>query len=232
MMIHLKFACLVASLGTLGSVFSLNFNRNEVGSNRFKDLVLKHREYSPYGPDLTSSPPQSVDEIWTGFGFGLGAAEHIAYDHKEGYMYVQVEEFPHIAIFEWRDGKPPKLTEFSMDLSEFDSDVKDVIVCSEEGLLFVALPDADKVNIYSTVKRSESKKPDLLYAIAAGSKPDNLAVNSACSILAVANENDGGAFAEGAVHLVEQFSGAAPNPKIRKVRSEFCTVDGTHFISL
>jgi hypothetical protein len=209
---------LATLLGALSSVSSLTFDRSEVGSNRFLDLVLKHREFSPYGPDLTISPPQSSDEVWAGFGFGLGAAEHIAFDTKEKFMYVQVEEFPYIAIFDWQDGTSPKLTGLSMDLSQFDSDVKDVIVCSEQGLLFVALADADKVNMYSTVKRSESNKPALLYELEAGSAPDNMAVNAECTILAVANENDGEAFAEGAVHLVESFGGDNPSPVIRKVR--------------
>jgi hypothetical protein len=216
-----KLFSLAAVLGVFGSVASLDFSRNQVGSNRFKDLVLKHRVFSPYGPDLTISPPQSADEIWAGFGFGLGAAEHIAYDHKEGFMYVQVEEFPHIAIFDWHDSAAPKLTAFSMDLAQFDSDVKDIIVCSELGLLFVALSDADKVAMYSTVKRIDSKKPELLYEISAGSAPDNMAINSECTILAVANENDGEAFAEGAVHLVENFGGTNPTPVVRKVRRNF-----------
>lgn len=207
--------------GLFGSVVvSLDFSRNEVGSNRFKDLVLKHRAYSPYGPDLTSTPPQSVDEVWAGFGFGLGAAEHIAYDHTERYMYVQVEEFPHIAIFDWSDSSAPKLTGLSMDLSAYDSDLKDIIVCSESGHLFVALSGADKVALYSTVKRSDPKKPELIVEISAGSAPDNLAINPDCTILAVANENDGEAFAEGAVHLVENFDGTNPTPVIRKVRNK------------
>jgi hypothetical protein len=205
------------------AVTGLSFNRQDAGSNSFKDLVLKTRYYAPYGPDLQSKPPQSVKEgeVWRGYGFGLGAAEHMAYDWKQGYLYLQVEEFPYISITDWSKANPlnPTLTTFSMDFSSFDSEVKDIRVCPEQGWLFVALSDADLVNMYSMTNRESPGMPVLLRSIEAGPKPDNLVVNSDCSILAVANENDGGALAEGAIHLV---SGLDPSDAlvIRKVSTD------------
>ena len=59
--------------------------------NTVRDLTLKNRAYVPYGPDLTTDPIQDSSEVWSGYGYAMAAAEHIAYDPKEGYLYVQGE---------------------------------------------------------------------------------------------------------------------------------------------
>jgi len=199
----------------LVSVTAIQFNRNEAGGNDFKDLVFKHREFITYGPDLTSVPQQPSNEVWKGFGFGMGAAEHAHYDYKEGYMYIQSEEGPYISIYEWV-GEFPAQTAFSLDLTEYDSDIKDVVVCPEPGLVFIAATDADKVLMYSTVQRNDPKVPKLLKEIEAGNAPDNLRPSNGCTVLAVANENDGESFAEGALHLVSDFRRNG-GPVVKKV---------------
>ena len=63
---------------------------------------------------------------------------------------------------------PATVTAFSLDLTETDSDIKDVAVCAQEELLFVAATAADKVLMYSTVQRSNPARPSLLFEIDAG----------------------------------------------------------------
>jgi hypothetical protein len=219
---NMKFVCLPASLLVLASsptVSALSFDRStDANGNNFADLVFKNRVFVPYGPDLTTTPPQqSTGEVWQGFGFGMGAAEHIAYDPIQGYMYIQSEEGPYVNVIDYAS-LPPKLTSFSLDLSEFDSEIKDLGICPEQGLLFVVLPDSDKVNMYTTVQRSDPEAgPELLFEIDAGPVPDNIRVNEACTIMAVANENDGEAFAEGVIHLVSNFR-ANGGPTVKRVR--------------
>jgi len=116
---------------------------------------------------------------------------------------------------------PATITDLSLDLSEWDSDIKDVAVCPKEGLLFIAATDADKVLMYSTVQRSEKTHPNLILEINAGARPDNLRTNKDCSVLAVANENDGNALAEGAIHLVSDFRNNG-GPTVQKVRVMHC----------
>jgi hypothetical protein len=153
----------------------------------------------------------------------MGANEHFAYDPIQGYVYTQSEQ-PYVAVVDY-SSFPPSITQFSLDLSQYDSDIKDVAVCPEEGLLFIAATDADKVLMYSTVQRNEPGVPSLLFEIDAGALPDNIRVNSDCSILAVANENDGNALAEGAIHLVSNFRQNG-GPTVRKVGVSVCCFHG------
>ena len=210
-------ALLVAVACLVDSAWGIVFNSGDAGSNNFKELVFKNRFFLPYGPDLTTSPIQPSDgTIWEGYGFGMGAAEHAGYDHVEGYMYVQSEEGPYISVTDW-SSSDPKLTPYSLDLSEYDkSDLKDVVVCPEKGYVFIAAVDVDKVLQYSTVKRDNPGKPTLIREIDAGPEPDNLRPSPDCEYLAVANANDGGSFASGSVHLVSGFDSNS-GPTVTKV---------------
>ena len=202
-------------LSMVASASAVVYNSKEAGTNNLKELVFKTRVYMPYGPDLTTDPPQPSDQVWEGFGFGMGAAEHAAYDHVEGYLYVQSEEGPYISVTDW-SSTGATLTAYSLDLSKYDSDLKDVVACPEQGYLFIAATDADLVLQYSTVKRANPGLPELIREIDAGKVPDNLRLSDDCAFLAVANENDGEAFAEGAVHIVSGFESNA-GPTVRRV---------------
>jgi DNA-binding beta-propeller fold protein YncE len=202
-------------LTLVSSASAIVYNSNKAGTNDFKELVFQTRFYTPYGPDLTTDPPQPSDEVWKGYGFGMGAAEHAAYDHVEGYMYVQSEEGPYISISDWSSANPT-LTPYSLDLSAYDSDLKDVVACPEQGYVFIAATDANLVLQYATVKRGIPGKPELIREIDAGKVPDNLRASHGCTYLAVANENDGEAFAEGSIHLVSGFDSNS-GPTVTKV---------------
>lgn len=204
--------------GFLAQAAALSFNTETMDGNDLKDLVFKNRLFVPYGPDLTTDPPQSSGEVWEGYGFGMGAVEHFAYDPYQRYVYTQSEGGPYVSVVDYSKF-PATITDLSLDLSKYDSEIKDVAVCPKEGLLFIAATDADKVLMYSTVQRSEKKRPNLLLEINAGARPDNLRINKDCSILAVANENDGDALAQGAIHLVSDFRKNG-GPTIRKVREK------------
>lgn len=206
---------IVFLLGLLGQAAPLSFSTDNIDGNDLKDLVFKNRLFVPYGPDLTTDPPQSSDEVWEGFGFGMGAVEHFAYDPYQRYVYAQSEGGPFVSVIDYSKF-PAAITNLSIDLSSYDSDIKDVAVCPEEGLLFIAATDADKVLMYSTVKRNEKTRPNLLLEINAGARPDNLRANKDCTILAVANENDGDALAQGAIHLLSDFRKNG-GPVVRKV---------------
>ena len=75
-------------------------------------------------------------------------------------------------------------------------------LCPEQGLMFLAVPDAGTVEVYETVRRESPKEPTLIRTIEAGLLPVNLLLNSDCTLLVVANENRGEVIDEGAVSLV------------------------------
>lgn len=86
------FAAVIVAL-TAKTSFAISFDTSSVDGNSVTDLKRVNTAFVPYGPDLTSSPPQAADdtEPWNGYGYGVGAAEHVALDGKEGYLYVQGE---------------------------------------------------------------------------------------------------------------------------------------------
>jgi hypothetical protein len=74
-------------LASYASALTYETSQGAASTNDFISLVMVDRFYAPYGPDLTTTPVQSSDEIWSGKGFGLGGMEHFAYDHIEKYLY-------------------------------------------------------------------------------------------------------------------------------------------------
>jgi hypothetical protein len=155
-------------------VTALSFRKSDVGSDNFAGdiLTLKDRMFVPYGPDLTTNPVQdSDDQPWRGYGYGTGATEHWAYDTKEKYIYSQSEIGGFITVLDYAT-LPGSVTDYSIDFGGRDVDVRDVVVCSEEGLMFVTLTDRSTVLMYDVVKRSDPKKPTLITTIAAGNAPD------------------------------------------------------------
>ena len=111
---------------------------------------------------------------------------------------------PYIAILDYY-AFPPSVTQYSLDLDAYDSDLKDIKICPEQKLLFISAQGANKVLMFRTIARGNPGKPELLAEIDAGPLPDVLLPNNDCSILAVTNENEGDALNEGAVHLVSNF---------------------------
>lgn len=159
---------LIESYGTT----ALEFSTDSVGTNGFQDdpLVFIDRVYVPYGPDLVSTPMQT-DQPWTGYAYGMGATEHWAYDHKEKYIYSQSEAGGYITIIDWST-LPGKVTPYSMDVCGENCDVRDIVVCPEQGLLFMTRTDRNDVLVYDTVKRSSPATPTLVEEIQAGNAPD------------------------------------------------------------
>jgi hypothetical protein len=168
------FGTLLLTVVLRATVTALSFRKSDVGSDNFAGdiLTLKDRMQVPYGPDLTSTPIQdSDDQPWTGYGYGTGSTEHWAYDTKEKYIYSQSEIGGFITVIDYAT-LPASVTEYSMDVGGRDVDARDVVVCSEEGLLFVTLTDRSTVLMYDVVKRSDPKKPTLITTIDAGNSPD------------------------------------------------------------
>jgi len=144
-----------------------------MGTNDFTGdiLVFKDRLYAPYGPDLTASPVDTETQPWTGYGYGLGATEHWAYDHVEKYVYSQSEAGAFITIIDYAT-VPGTVTSVSLDVDGQNAEIRDIVVCSEEGLMFVTVTDQSTVKMFSTVKRSDPKIPELIAEISAGNSPD------------------------------------------------------------
>jgi hypothetical protein len=150
---------------------ALKFSRDQVGSNGFKDDPLVF-VYVPYGPNLVSTP-QQTDQPWTGYGYGLGATEHWAYDYKEKYIYSQSEVGGYITVIDWNT-LPGEVTPYSLDVCGENCELRDVVVCSEQGLIFMTRTDRNDVLIFETVKRETPKIPTLIEEISAGNAPDAL----------------------------------------------------------
>ena len=150
-------------------------------------------------------------------GFGTGAAEHFAYDWKEGYVYSQSEIGAYITVIDWCASS---VSEYSLDLTSSGtiSEIKDVVVCPEAGLLFMSLADENIVKMYETVKRDSPAPPKFLKDIDAGTTPDAMRVNDDCTYLAVANQNEGrDLLTAGAMNLVTDFRGAG-GPVVQEVK--------------
>jgi hypothetical protein len=198
----------------------LKFDTSTVSTNGVKSLVFKNRLFVPYGPDLTTAPPQNGTngEVWKGYGFGTGAVEHFAYDPVQGYVYTQSEIGAYITIIDYSsietNGGLPAITPYSIDLTEYDSEIRDVAVCGDH--LMIVATDENLILHYETVRRAAPVKPKLISKIVAGMQPDNIRFNNECTILAVANENDGSSAAVGAIHLVTDFAQNS-EPTVRAV---------------
>jgi hypothetical protein len=165
---------LIAVGFTTKTTSALSFRKSDYGSDNFAGNIisLKGRTFVPYGPDLTINPVQeSNEQPWIGYGYGTGAAEHWAYDTKERYMYSQGEVGGYITVLDYAT-IPAKVTEYSIDFGGRDVEIRDVVVCSEEGLMFATLTDRSAVLMYDVVKRSNPMKPTLITTIDAGNSPD------------------------------------------------------------
>ena len=85
-------------------------------------------------------------EIWNGYGFGMGAVEHFAYDPIQRYVYAQSEFAPYVSIIDYSsiesNSGQPSITPFSLDLTSYDSDIRDIAVCND--YLMIVATDANR----------------------------------------------------------------------------------------
>lgn len=166
---------IVSLLATLPApTTSLVFRRSEVGDNDFAGDILTFvdRLYVPYGPDLTTTPVQaSTEQPWTGYGYGLGATEHWAYDYKQRYIYSQSEAGGYITVIDYA-ALPGTVSPYSFDVGGQNVEIRDIVVCAEDGLLFMSVSDRDNVLMYETVKRNSPAVPKFLKEVPAGNSPD------------------------------------------------------------
>mgnify|MGYP005865044245 CR=1 FL=1 len=80
------------------------------------------------------------------------------------YIYSQSESGGYITVIDY-SFLPGEVTEYSMDVGGDNVDVRDVVVCPEESLVFVTVTDQNKVLMYDAVKRANPKTPTLLAEI-------------------------------------------------------------------
>ena len=88
--------------------------------------------------------------------------------------------------------------------------------------------------MYETVKRNSPAQPKFLKDIDVGNSPDALKVSSDCSVLAVANQNEGIKLkSKGAMAIVTDFRGAAgPVVKNVSVRYDIIVLNNIGFLYL
>ncbi|KAL7573210.1 hypothetical protein ACA910_018864 [Epithemia clementina (nom. ined.)] len=191
-------------------IAAVRFDTQSMGRNNLKGEYLKFvsRTYVPYGPDLASNPKQAANEQpWTGFGYGFGATEHWVYDHLNKYIYSQSEAGEYIAIMDYLDETLATVTSYSLDLTSYNSDIRDIAICPSKGLLFVSLFELNKVLMFQAVDRNSPDIPKVIKEIDAGNAPDALRLTDDCKYLAVANQNEARSITDGAgsVHIVSNF---------------------------
>lgn len=166
-------------------------------TNRIQGINLVNRFFAPYGPNLLNGS----GNVFTGYGFGMSAVDALAYDYVEKYVYSKSGAGAYVTVIDY-SSFPAKTTEYSLILTSYNSGLNDIVVCAEQGLLFVSLGDANMVLVFSTVKRSSPGQPKLINTIQTGQMTDIIAVNANCTVLAVANQIDD---MVPAVHLITNF---------------------------
>ena len=138
------------------------------------------RAYVPYGKG-------------TGYAFGMGAAEQVAYDPIEKIAYVASEKGYVNLVSYANPSFPAVLDSMAIDLSSISGSLTDVDVCG--GFLAVGVAASTKtddgsVRVYSTAAAAGTA-PALKASYTAGPLPDMVAFNADCSKIATANEGEG-----------------------------------------
>ena len=143
-------------------------------------MALVSRAYVPYGKG-------------TGYAFGMGAAEQVAYDPIEKIAYVASEKGYVNLVSYANPSFPAVLDSMAIDLSSISGSLTDVDVCG--GFLAVGVAASTKtddgsVRVYSTAAAAGTA-PALKASYTAGPLPDMVAFNADCSKIATANEGEG-----------------------------------------
>jgi len=191
-----------------------------------KDLKFVSRIMVPYGPNLLDNSTKlqvAEDRPWRGYGFGIGAAEELAYDRRQHYAYVASLQ-GYVTVVDFGTPAAPILTDYAIAGLE---EVNDLFVCSEQQWLFVSVASRGVIEVYKTVQRPttvsssdedvivskqgaaaeqpQARHLELLSSFAPpGGVPSQLLPNKNCTLLAVSNEN-AESIAYGTVTLVRDL---------------------------
>ena len=134
-------------------------------------MTFKDRFYVPYGPDLVKGTAADV-QPWQGYGYGLGATEHWAYDDIEGYVYSHSEVGGFVTVVDYKNRQ---VSEYSFPILEEGAqnmEINDIVICPKDRRLYVSVTDRNQVLVFDTVQRASPRMPTLVREIAAGNSPD------------------------------------------------------------
>jgi hypothetical protein len=167
------------------------------------------------------------------FGYGFGALERSYYDSKHQIFYGG-SEIGFVTITDFSNYPTTTLANFGVKLEDTLTDIK---VCGD--LLFVSTkddPNPGHVQIYAATTRNDDgslNAPTLIQSVEVGAGPDNVLLNSDCSILVTANEGEGDyddenglVNPEGSVSILRgPFDDAAAPPAVTSVSLDKWTDD-------
>jgi hypothetical protein len=136
-----------------------------------------------------------------------GAGEEVVYDHVHHYLYAATEQ-GYVIIVDYADPSKPVLTNFSFDMTSYDSSLESIHICPEQGYFFVLLGDSAQIKVFETVKRSDPKTPPVYKTLQLSTTtlPSVLLPNKACTMIAVGRDNPSkDTAAQGGVTLIRDF---------------------------
>ena len=160
---------------------TVDFASSDASDRSVDGMLLHSRFYVPF-------------DAGNNYGYGMGAAEQIAYDKKEMKAYA-ISEQGFVNIVDYSSGAP--MWWGALDLSGGGS-LTDVIVCPDKSIVAVAQvadakTDPGVVHIFTAASGSSggsSYSNSPLHTYAVGSLPDMIEANADCSKIAVANEGE------------------------------------------
>jgi hypothetical protein len=203
---------LFASYATATYQASLEFRiENAMPKGNILDLKFASRITLPYGPDLYPDDPSDNNEEnqqqqpYQGYGFAMGAAEAIEYDHLQHYLY-SMSDAGYIIIADYQDPKTPKLTKFSFPAQ--DSSLGSIQICPTQNRLFVSRSDDGLVDVYTLVQRDDPQTPTLLRSLETGHDAKNVLASADCDLLVIANTNSGDGLDQGSVTIIQNILNA------------------------
>nr|ALG03272.1 alkaline phosphatase [Alexandrium catenella] len=163
---------------------TINFDSSGAPSSRPESFSMRSRVYVPYDANANGDS----------YAFGMGAAEQVAYDDIQKYLYA-VSEQGAILVVDYSNPASPMVKD-ELHVSLAGRKLTDIEVCSHSGFFMIGEGAADtvsngKVNFYSTVKRATPARPQQLHEVEVGPLPDMLLPNSDCTKVAVACEGEG-----------------------------------------
>ena len=125
----------------------------------------------------------------------MGGLEIIAYDNVQKVLYG-TSEAGAVTVIDYANG-PEDAPQTDIVITQPEGTLTYTSICPERGLLFVVTkddPNPGHVLVYKAAMRAEDgtiTPPEMLTKAEVGYGPDMARPNSACTILAVANEGEG-----------------------------------------